>query len=306
MRIFITGISGLLGANLAKSFSKDTQVMGCYVGHAVDFRDPRIKAVEMNMLDFEQSSKIISEFSPDIIIHTAAMVNVDYAEAHQEEAQEMNVKMTENTVKIASELGSKLVYISSDSIFDGKKGNYSETDEVNPMSMYAKTKYLGEEAVRKYSNHIIIRTVIHGLNLQDKKSLSEWIISNLRSGTPFNGFNDIYFTPILVNRIAPTIEHLYTIDFKGTINVASTDKLSKYDFAFLIADVFGYDKRLITSVQSDGKWIAPRPKDPSLNVDFSKKLGIKLHSVREDLIEMKILIENGYYEELKRCMHGSN
>lgn len=306
MKIFITGISGLLGANLAKSFSKDAEIMGCYVGNAIDFKDPRIKAVELNVLDFEKSSKVVSEFSPDIIVHTAAMVNVDYAESHKDEAYEMNVKMTENVVKMASKLGSKIIYISSDSIFDGKKGDYSETDTVNPLSVYAQTKFQGEETVRGYDNHIVIRTVIHGLNAQDKKSFSEWILSNLKSGTPFNGFNDTYFTPILVNRIANAIEHLCAIDFKGTINIASTDRLSKYDFACLIADVFGYDKKLITSIQSDGKWIAPRPKDPSLNVEFAKTLGVKLQTAKEDIIEMKRLMENGYYEELKRCVNGSN
>lgn len=290
-RIFITGVSGLLGNSIAQSLPKDIVVEGCYLNNCVEFDDKNIRVIKLNLLDYEESYEKIIEFSPDMIIHCIAMTNVDYAETHKEECRALNVTTTENVVKIAESLDAKLVYISTDSVFDGRKGNYSETDKTNPLNVYAKEKADGEDIVKKYKNSVIIRTNIYGLNVQNKKSFFEWVLENLKNNTKFNGFTDIYFTPVLTNRFANTLTKIYELDFKGTIHIGSTDKISKYEFACIVADIFDYDKNLILPITSDGKFNTPRPKDTSLNVELAEKVGIKLYSVHEDLVELKKFID---------------
>ncbi len=291
-KVFITGISGLLGNSIAQSFSKDIYVAGCYLNNGVIFGDKNINIIKLDLLDFETSCKEISKFSPDMIIHCIAMTNVDYAETHREECHALNVTTTENIVRIAESLDKKLIYISTDSVFDGKKGNYSETDKPNPLNVYAKEKLDGENIVKKYKNSTIIRTNIYGINVQNKKSIFEWVIENLKNDTAFNGFTDIYFTPVLTNRFAKILTKIYESNFKGTVNIGSTDKINKYEFACIVADVFGYDKNLILPITSDGKFNTPRPKDTSLNVELAEKIGIELYSVHKDVVELKNLLKN--------------
>ncbi len=291
-KIFITGISGLLGSSIARNISKDIDVAGCYLNNDVVFSNKNVHIIKLDLLNYEKSYEEISKFSPDMIIHCIAMTNVDYAETHKEECRALNVKTTENVVKIAESLDAKLVYVSTDSVFDGEKGNYSETDKTNPLNIYAKEKLAGENIVKKYKNSTIIRTNIYGINIQNKKSLFEWVLENLKNSTTFNGFTDIYFTPVLTNRFANTLTKIYELNFKGIVNIGSVDKINKYEFACMVADVFDYDKNLILPITSDGKFNTPRPKDTSLNVKLAEKLGIKLYSVHEDIVELKKLLEN--------------
>ena len=110
-KVFITGISGLLGNSIAQSFSKDIYVAGCYLNNGVIFGDKNINIIKLDLLDFETSCKEISKFTPDMIIHCIAMTNVDYAETHREECHALNVTTTENIVRIAESLDKKLIYL---------------------------------------------------------------------------------------------------------------------------------------------------------------------------------------------------
>jgi dTDP-4-dehydrorhamnose reductase len=299
-RVFITGISGLMGASVALGLPKDVQVIGCYNTHAIDFRDARIQAVKLDLLDLAKSREIITQFKPDAVIHTAAITAVDWSETHREETHKGNVTATENITAIAKELNCKLVHVSTDAVFDGTNGNYAETDATNPVNVYSKTKLLAEQAALKHDNTIVMRTTMYGWNYQDKTSVAEWMIANFEQKKQVNGFTDCFFTPVLVNRFANIITHLCDKNFKGIIHIGSKDSISKHDFALLIADVFGFDKSLVVKASLDAVSKIPRPKNTALNTALAQKLGVPLTTVKEDLIVMKRLRNTGFVEQLKQ------
>lgn len=301
MKAFITGISGLLGANLAKTLPASTQILGTYNTHPVEFNQPNINTIKLDLTNLQETENAIAQFQPDVIIHCAAITNVDWCETNKEATTKAHVEVTEHLAKIAKRLRSKFVYISTDSVFDGAKGNYSEQDTPNPVNFYARTKLQGEEAARMNPDTIIIRTNMYGWNAQDKKSLAEWVLANLQDKKPMDGFTDIIFSPMLVNRISRSIQYLLDKNFTGTINLNSTDALNKYEFACRVAETFGHPKTNITPKTSDGVFKVPRPKNTTLNTSIAKQLGVPLATIREDLLEMKQLLDNGYVAELKKC-----
>ncbi|MEM2890795.1 MAG: SDR family oxidoreductase, partial [Candidatus Hadarchaeum sp.] len=250
--------------------------------------------------------RVVTKIRPDVIVHTAALTDVDYCEEHPDEASILNVEGTRTLVAAAKNIGTEFVYISTDSVFDGKKGMYVEEDVPNPINCYAKTKLEGEKLLNVLDQgYTIIRTCIYGWNMQQKFSLAEWAIHNLQNGQRINMFKDVFFSPILVNNLSEAILEICDRDVQGIINVAGSKRCSKFDFGRSIAKVFDLDEALITPIEiNDFKGFkAPRPKDVSLDVSKAKKiLHTKLLDVDAGLTWMKELFEEGYVEKLKRCM----
>lgn len=306
-KILITGGSGLLGGNLTKMACERFKTYATYYGHPI-----KIKNCNTLPLDIRNSNavhQIVAKINPELIVHTAALTNVDYCENHQKEAWDLNVEGTRNMAKAAKEVGARFIYISTDSIFDGKRGMYTEEDTPNPLNYYAKTKLEGEKLLSQFDlNFTIIRTNIYGWNMQEKFSLAEWVINELQNKKKVAMFRDIFFTPILVNNLSEAIFEVAEFDLRGVLNVAGAERCSKLQFGQKIADVFGMDNSYITpiSVEDFSGFKAPRPRDPSLDVSKAKKkLRTKLLDVEGGLILMKDLLQKGYVKELKSCLVGS-
>jgi dTDP-4-dehydrorhamnose reductase len=299
-KVFITGISGLLGANIARELAGAT-ILGSYNSHAVDFKQSNVSTVQLDLNDAAKTEQTILAFAPDTIIHCAALTNVDYCEQHPDAAHAAHVTVTENLVRIATKAGAKLVFISTDSVFDGKKGFYTEQDTPKPLNVYAQTKLQGEQAALKHPNTIVLRTNMYGWNVQDKKSLAEWVLDNLKNDKKMDGFTDILFSPVLVNRIARIIKHLCAQDYRGTLHIASTDSMTKYYFATAVAETFGYPTQLISARESAGKFAVARPERTTLATGKARQLGVPLASIRDDLREMKHLLDSGAVAELKQA-----
>ena len=159
----------------------------------------------------------------------------------------------------------KLIHISTDSVFDGKQGRYSENDTPYPCNIYAKSKLRGEEFVKEFSeNYVIIRTNFYGY---DKKNrfLFNWILSMLKQKKKFIGFDDVIFTPLEVSNLSKMILEISTKNYVGLIHLASDDAISKYQFALMVADIFKLKKELITKGSVDDiNFVANRPKNTSL------------------------------------------
>ncbi|PKP60162.1 MAG: dTDP-4-dehydrorhamnose reductase [Candidatus Altiarchaeales archaeon HGW-Altiarchaeales-2] len=300
--ILITGGSGLLGGNLTKlAVDKFKEVYTIYnknpikIENSIDICADITDEVEIN--------KLIRNLSPEFIVHCAALTNVDYCEGHHKEAYEINVKGTENLAKFAEDVGAVFIYISTDSVFDGKKGQYTENDQPNPINYYGVTKLEGEKALKKYNiDSTIIRTNIYGWNIRNNKySLAEWVIDGLKKKVRPSLFNDVFFSPILVNNLAECIFEVCERNLKGIFNIAGSERCSKLDFGLKLADVFNLDKSYILPMSIDN-YIglnAPRPKDMSLDVTKAKKtLNTKLLNVEEGIIWMKRLIDDGYADKL--------
>ncbi|MFH2142108.1 MAG: UDP-4-amino-4,6-dideoxy-N-acetyl-beta-L-altrosamine transaminase, partial [Bacteroidota bacterium] len=167
---------------------------------------------------------------------------------------------------------SKFIYISTDSVYEGLKGDYSESEvNDNQMNYYGSTKYAGEKVVNQLGNTLILRTNIFGWHFQNKKSIGEWIVDNLSANNSINGFEDASFSSIYTMEFARIIDISIKKNISGTYNCASADSLSKYGFAVKLAKKFGFMESLVKPISiEDFSFKAKRGKRLSLNIEKIK------------------------------------
>ena len=306
--MIITGATGLLGSNLAVHFREAYNVFGTYNSHPCPI--PDVKAIRMDASSKDSIQNSISSVRPDYVVHCAAETRVDFCEENTVYALAINTAGTKTLSKICQKFGAKLIYISTDSVYEGSGNNYTEADIPNPVNVYGKSKLYGEIAVKKHAyNHLIFRTNIYGWNLRPKPSLSEWILEQARNGSEkIPGFTDIVFSPIIVNDLANIIDQSIKQDLCGTYNAGAMDSCSKYDFARMICSVFGLPTELVRKATSDEKeFTARRPRNTSLDVSrLSQAIGADfVPSVHEGVIRFYELWKNGYAHSLKgHCQRG--
>jgi dTDP-4-dehydrorhamnose reductase len=269
----------LLGNNLALYFRDEYDVSGIYNLH-----DVRINGVYTHKCDLSNSDDIKNQISadkPNIIIHCAAVTNIEDCEENKEYTERINVGATGTVSEVANKHDIKLIYISSDSVYDGVKGNFAEDDKINPQNYYGLSKYLGELEVLKVTNSLVLRTNIFGWNINEKISLGEWVLKSLQEGKPINAFKDAIFSSIYTFELARVINIAIKKNLAGTFNCGASDCCSKYEFAIKIAELFGFDRSLINSISIDDYGFkVRRGKNLSLNVDgIQRYLDYNLPSV---------------------------
>ncbi len=248
MKIFITGIAGMLGANIAYLLNEKYVISGADL---IKVNMNNVKTYDFDMLDYENLKKILCTERPDIILHTAAAVNVDKCETDIEYAENLNVILTKYLCEIASQIKAKIVYISTDAVYSGEDTKlYSENMQVNPINVYGRTKLCGEHLVLQDTDNLVLRTNIYGYNLQNKYSFGEWIINALANGETLNMFTDIDFSPILVNDLTEIIDMSISKKLNGIYNVCATGCITKYEFGCYLQNVFGYKKGVINQALS--------------------------------------------------------
>lgn len=285
-KLLIAGGSGLLGSNLARAARDGFEVSATYNRHRVVM--PGCELVNLEVDRPEQVRDLFTRTRPDFVVNTIAVVNVDYCEEHPEEAWRINVAGAENIARAAKEVGATLIHISTDSVFDGRKGHYSEKDAVGPINVYARTKAAAEGRVRSCSDDcLIVRTAFYGKGAVEGNGLAEWVETSLKEGRQIHGFTDVFFSPISARNLSQAILEMAGGGLTGTYHVAGSQRCSKYDFARQIALSLGYDPDLILpSVLSDAKLKAPRPKDISLDITkTSRVIKTPLLNVRDGLLD---------------------
>ncbi|SVC84829.1 uncharacterized protein METZ01_LOCUS337683, partial [marine metagenome] len=153
-----------------------------------------------DLTDIERLESWLLKTKPDVVIHCAAMVNVDECEIKEDLAYQLHVKTTEIIANFLNNHNGQLIYISTDSVFDGyKKKKYSEEDLTNPLNVYSKTKLLGENSVLSMKKGLVLRTNIIGWSMKDKISFAEWVLINLVKKKPIKLFNDVFISPLHVS-----------------------------------------------------------------------------------------------------------
>lgn len=291
MKLYITGIAGLLGNNIVKKLVNRCEITGVDI---LDLSIPNVTYEKFSLYETERVKEHIAQVRPGAVIHTAAAVNVDECEENPEWAYKLNEEVTSDIADICNELGIKLVYISSDAVFDGENEKlYDETDEVNPLNVYAKTKLGGEKFVLRHERNLVFRTNIYGQNIQDKKSFGEWIVSSLEEGKTLNMFEDIDFSPILVNDLAEIIYKALEADLCGLYHVCATGCISKYEFGVKMKEIFNLHTGIINKSQSETMHFkAKRSKHMGMsNEKIRKELGIKIRTPEESIREFKRLYD---------------
>ena len=284
-KVLVTGASGLLGSKLVKALSEGYEVIPTHSTHSI-----HPGSVRMDIVDGDEVARVLSGVEPKLVVHAAAETNVDKCETNRELAWNVNAKGTRNIAEACAKMCVKLVYVSTDYVFDGEKGLYSEEDEAKPVNYYGVTKLKGEEFVRELcEDFIIARTsVLYGWH-PSKVNFATWVIDSLRNSKGISVVEDHYDSPTLADNLAEIILRIVGMDLTGAYHVAGSERISRYDFAMKTAEVFGFDRSLITPVRmKDLKvWIAQRPRDSSLSVDKAKReLKVTLLDVREGLHRM--------------------
>ncbi|MDD1667147.1 MAG: SDR family oxidoreductase [Methanomicrobiales archaeon] len=304
--LLLTGASGLLGSNFAlAAAARGLDVTAVY--HRNPVRFPGIRGLRLDLTDERGVTEAVASTRPDWIVHCAAETRVDWCEDHPEDCSRVNEGATGTLARAASEIGASLLYVSTDSVYPGDRGNYTEDDRTGPVNHYGRTKLRGEGAVRATpGDHLIIRTNIFGWNLQEKQSLAEWFLAHLEGGRTVPGFRDVIFTPVLVNELAEICLALMAAGATGTYNCGSPEPCSKYEFGVSVARTFGLDPGLVRPIRQEELGLrAPRPLDTSLN---SRKMHHLLKrpvpGLPDQLIRFRLLRESGYAARLRSFSGG--
>ena len=297
--IFITGIAGMLGSNLSFLLRDKYHVAGVDL-HEIDME--KVYGNVFSALDMELIKEQLIKHRTDVLIHCAALVNVDECEVNPEYALLVNYTTTKNLAWICRELGIKMIFISTDAVFDGTSDSlYLETDPPGPISVYGKTKRKAEEAVLMSAPYnLVVRTNIYGFNYREKSSFGEWILNSLISNIELNMFYDIYFSPILVNELSEILDLCIEQGLGGLYHICSTGSISKYDIAVAIMEEFGIDGSINKVSMEHYKFKAPRTRNMGMsNEKIKKELGVNIRSPKESVTEFKKLYEENYPAKLR-------
>jgi len=291
MKCLITGANGFLGKKISKIFLNERNEVFCTV------KGGKNSGNSLDITDKKNVFRIFEKKMPDVVIHTAAATNVDWCETHRKETFKINVEGTKNISLACKIIGAKLVYISTDYVFDGtKNGKYNEEDKTNPKNVYAESKLEGELTLQKeLEDYIISRvTVLYGYNDRfDKKCFPMRVIEALSAKKEFFCFVDQYSNPTLINDISKAILSLVKKNQKGLFHMTGSENLNRLEFAKKTAKIFGLDESLLleSSWEKSG-FLAKR--QPKLNISIKKleNCGIQMSDASKGLLQMKKDMEN--------------
>ncbi len=234
----------------------------------------------LDITDPAATLRFVKEVSPDLIVNCAGQPDVDWCETHEAAARLLHVEGTKNLVAAAG--GAKLIHVSSDYVFDGRKGSYKESDPPNPLNVYGQTKRDSEAAVP--ADHLVIRTTFYGWS-QRKPSLAQVVVTALRAEQTFNAFADAFFTPCYAPSLAEQL--LKARNTTGLLHLAGPERLSKLAFARAVAKAFSLPAESINPYPlSAVPFKAARPADTSLDTGLARSLGLALPPVASDLSRM--------------------
>ncbi|MBC8588314.1 SDR family oxidoreductase [Paratissierella segnis] len=288
-KVLITGSNGMLGKALVEIFSKDRSFSLFGINRSASNKQ-FIDNYTCDLTDLKILRSILDEIKPDIIIHCAANVNLEYCEREKKYAYQLNAKSSEILASYNSDV-TKFIYISTDSVFDGIVGDYTEGSETNPLNYYAFTKLEGEKLITQSNpNAIIIRTNIYGFHTETGNSLVEWGLKNLIAGRGITGFYDVIFNPVYTKQLAEVCYELIISNYKGLVNVGSYKNISKYDFLIKLADYFKLDSNLVKkgSIDNMMNFKVKRSKNTTLNTQYIK-----------ELVNVDLSIDTGFKELVK-------
>lgn len=287
MKILILGSSGMLGREFVNIFKEKYDVYGIDINNIKNLGD---KYFSINLLNEIEIKKFLEKNIFDIIINSVAIVDLKKCEKDKKLAEDLHVNLNKNFIEYCNKNNTKYIYISTDSVFDGEVGNYTEESITKPLNNYAYTKFLGEKEVEKIKNYIIVRTNILGYT-ENQNSLFKWAYTNLKDNIEINGFEDVIFSPISVFRLSELIDELIKINYQGLINVVNDTVLSKYEFLNILKEMISSTSK-INKVKIENTDII-RPKNTSLNNELLHSIFKNLNlDLKEDMKKILLSVKN--------------
>jgi len=285
--LLIIGGSGLIGRKVAALASESFKVTATYRE-----KKPKIPRVEFTVLHkerVEDGMALVRATKPAFVVDTAAAHNVDRCEEERDIAWQMNAGSTGALARVETDVGARYLFVSTDFVFDGRKGRYREEDVPRPVNYYGETKLAGEHAVlAATADHLVVRpSVIYGWD--DKRlNFGTWVLSSARSGTPINVATDWIGSPTFADDLAAGIIRLLRVPDGGVYHLAGGDALSRYDFAVRLLRAFDLDPTIAHPVRTEELHLkAPRPADSSLSSAKAKRHRITLLTADDGIRAMK-------------------
>lgn len=276
MKFFITGVNGQLGYDVKRELLER--------GYTDILAPTR---VDLDITNEDAVKKMIREYRPSVIFHCAAYTAVDKAEEEQEKCYQVNVLGTKYLTEAAKEMDAKIIYISTDYVFDGtKEGLYQIEDKVNPVNYYGKTKYLGENFIREYDNHIIVRiSWVFGIN---GKNFIRTMLNLAESHKELNVVCDQIGSPTYTKDLAGLLVNMFLSNVKGLYHVTNEGYCSWYEFAEFIFKESRKKVKVHPILTKDYKTIAKRPLNSKLSKESLDDIGMKRLPEWQDAVKRYI------------------
>jgi dTDP-4-dehydrorhamnose reductase len=289
MKILITGGSGLLGQYLNIELSKSSKIKTIYnnhLGNCSEFQSAKVDLRNFNLLE-----KTINDFSPDVVIHAAAISSTILDNSlDSKDIYQTNVSVTEKLAELCDKCSAKLFYLSTDLVYAGYRGSMLlETAKLIPISIYAETKLMGELKIQqKFDNFIILRTaLLYGFGLNHSTNHFQKMFNDLRQNKNVKLFTDQYRTPISLLDASRVISQLIKTDLKSEIiNFGGIERLSRFELGEKLCEFAKLDKSLLVKIKLDDVPELPKVEDVSLNTDKLVSFGIKRDTVEESIKEI--------------------
>jgi dTDP-4-dehydrorhamnose reductase len=259
-----------------------------------------VRAVDLNC--FDQVANVLDETRPETVINCAAVTNLDAIESNPAPAWRLNAELPGWLAKECARREMRFVHLSTDAVFDGLGGGYTEEDPPSPPNAYARSKLAGETGVLEANPQAIVARVnFYGWSLSGQRSLAEWFLTNLAAGRQIKGFTDIFFCPLLANHLAGLLLEMVEKRLAGLYHVVSRDNLSKYAFGQALARQFRLDESLISPASSlEAGFTARRSPHMTLRTDkLAAALGIVLPDVTSGITRFYDLYTEGYPQRLR-------
>lgn len=277
-RILVTGSNGLLGQKLTDLCLSDPEIILIATSKGPNRHplDGSFIYEDMDILNLPQMEEIVEKHKPDVIINTAAMTNVDSCESDRETCYALNVEAVKSLIGISERNDIQLIHLSTDFIFDGESGPYSEEDRPNPLSYYGQTKLEAEELLKNSScKWVILRTIIvYGIvNDMSRSNIILWAKSALEKGEQINVVDDQWRMPTLAEDLASCCLLAAKKNVQGVFNASGKDMFSIIELVRKVAEYWGFDQSLIKPISSDSlKQAAKRPKRTGFILDKTERV----------------------------------
>lgn len=299
-RILVTGASGLLGINFCMQYYRQHDLTGVVNDHLLPGAPFPFQQADLSVTG--EIERLLDQIQPELVLNCAAMANIDNCESEPDRARRINVEFPRELAAACAKRSLRLIHLSTDAVFDGTRGDYSETDEPNPRGVYTTTKLDGERAVLEVMPEALLARVnFYGWSLFGQRSLAEFFYYNLSDQKPVNGFTDVYFCPLEVTLLAEILLRLSQSGCGGLYHVVSSEALTKYEFGRSIAERFGFDSGLIRpiSVRESGLRAVRSPNLRLRSDKLAAALSEPSPHQAENMERFYSLYQSGYPQQVR-------
>lgn len=290
-KIVITGVNGLLGQKLLEQVHHKYLILGIDLHDAPFNKKIKFEYRQLDLTKRRPIKDLIAEYQPNYIVNTAAMTDVDGCETQKELCWKINVEAVENLIYGVRNTGVKIIQLSSDYVFDGNNGPYSEASVPKPLGYYGKSKLASENLlIAAGIDHAIVRTmVLYGYGIEIRPNFVTWLIEKLKNGESVKIVTDQFGNPTLADDLARAIFRIIERNKWDLFHISGSELIDRYSFALKIADVFKLDKSLIAPITTpELNQPAPRPLKSGFILDKAKaELGIEMSNIEEGLKILK-------------------